>query len=97
MYGGTIRSNTSNGSNSFSGGGGGVYIASGGHFTKTPLYSGASSGIIYGSDVDGSLANTSYNSTHGNAVWYYVNEKRRNTTLYGFDTISTENVGLNWD
>jgi hypothetical protein len=73
-------------------GGGGVFIASNGYFAKSPLETGGSCGVIYGDDVGEELANT---GGTGKAVYY--NGKVRNTTLGGFDEISTDNVNIGWE
>jgi uncharacterized repeat protein (TIGR02543 family) len=88
MYGGIISGNK--GYNV----GGGVYIESGGHFTKTGLSAGQTSGVIYGSDVGTELANSANN---GKAAYFANNSKQRNTTLGGYDVISTENVNVGWE
>jgi uncharacterized repeat protein (TIGR02543 family) len=71
MSGGTISGNTSS---SASSSGGGVYVRSG-SFTKE------SGGIIYGSDADSALKNTTSNGgAYGHAVYAYESSKKRNTT-----------------
>jgi hypothetical protein len=90
MHGGTISNNKAYL-------GGGVCIASGGYFAKTPLQAGEPSGIIYGSDGAEGLANTAQGDNRGHAVYYEPNNKKRNTTLGGFDEISTDNVNINWE
>ncbi|GAB6391118.1 MAG: fibronectin type III domain-containing protein [Treponematales bacterium] len=88
MYGGVITGNTAYY-------GGGVYIANGGHFTKTHPAGSETSGIIYGNDVDAVLANSC--KYDGKAVYYSNGGKKRNTTLGGFDEISTENLSIGWE
>lgn len=78
--------------------GGGVYIDSGGSFVKTPLSPGGPSGVIYGNDGAEGLANTA-GQGNGHAVFYDASGggKKRDTTLGGFDEISTDNVNIGWD
>jgi len=101
MYGGIIYANKASGNNP--GKGAGVFIASGGHFTKTPLSSGIPCGIIYGRDAAAELANKTADVIYGkdgngDAVFYSAStNKQRNTTIGGFDVISTENINLGWE
>jgi uncharacterized repeat protein (TIGR02543 family) len=95
MHGGTISANTAL---VYDGRGGGVYIESGGYFAKTPLMAGEPSGIIYGNDVNTEFANIADYDACGHAVYYNTdNGKKRNTTLGGFDVISTENMNIGWE
>jgi hypothetical protein len=93
MHGGTISGNT------VPIWGGGIFVNNGGRFIKTSLNPGGTSGIIYGSDVGDDLANTSTgnNGTIGAAVYYDGSNKKRNTTLGGYDEISTDNVNIGWE
>jgi len=101
MYGGIIYANKAAGNNP--GKGAGIFIASGGHFTKTPLSSGIPCGIIYGRDAAAELANRTADGIYGkdgngDAVFYSGStNKQRNTTIGGFDVISTENINLGWE
>jgi uncharacterized repeat protein (TIGR02543 family) len=76
MSGGTISGNTATGYFSNPEGGGGVYIGSGGTFTKQ------SGGTIYGSNTDIALKNTAvYGDSYGHAVYVDISPaKKRNTT-----------------
>jgi hypothetical protein len=94
MHGGTISANSVNDRYSH---GGGVYITSGGYFAKTPLTSGEQSGVIYGNDRGAELANLVHSGYEGHAVYYASGEKKRDTTLGGFDEISTDNVNIGWE
>jgi hypothetical protein len=97
MQGGTISNNTAS-----AGRGGGVYVDSGGAFTKADADDG-DSGIIYGSlKADGStaedagLGNTA--SAGGHAVYYGSGPKTRNATLGAGDDISTTDTSSPpWD
>jgi hypothetical protein len=93
MLGGIISGNTSN----YNYGGGVCVFSSAGHFTKRSLSSGGSSGIIYGSGAGTELANTAADNAYGHAVYFATGGKKRNTTLGGFDEISTENVNIGWE
>jgi hypothetical protein len=98
MYGGTISGNkVPYGYYSGSGFGGGILVAEGGRFSKTSLNPGGTSGIIYGTDVGTELANTAYRRGMGDAVYYSGGGKKRDTTLGGFDEISTDNVNIGWE
>jgi hypothetical protein len=92
MYGGIISNNKAS---AYAGLGGGINIETGGHFVKTSLSGGGTSGIIYGNDVGAELANTMTDSRFpAHAISWYGVHKIRSSTVNAYTQISTENVNL---
>jgi uncharacterized repeat protein (TIGR02543 family) len=90
MHGGLIKDNQAR---HF---GGGVAInGNNSQFTKAPKNPGETSGVIYGSSAGTGLQNTAEN---GAAVFKNISpNKARNSTLGGFDVISTSNMIVGWE
>jgi hypothetical protein len=104
MSGGVISGNSSGGGIDY-GGGGGVFVFVYGNSINSDSFS-KTGGIIYGSDADGSLANTtSSGNTYGHAVrqqndrdyaispFFY---RYRDITLNAGDNLSTSS-NTDWD
>jgi hypothetical protein len=92
MHGGIIKNNAG----SY---GGAVYVKDGGHFTKAGIPAGEPSGIIYGENVGKELANKGSGAVvfYNSGLWDHEAQKQRNTTLGGFDEISTDNLNAGWE
>ena len=92
MYGGVISKNTAftGGLGSYSGGG--IFVVNGSSFSKRAILGSGSSGIIYGGTGDN--ANLADNGSAIYRNWGSLNQ--RNTTLGGYDEISTGN-DVGWE
>jgi hypothetical protein len=101
MNGGVISGNkqTEISSSQWVVGGGGVYVGTGGSFTKTPASGSTTSGIIYGAVAPGTLNNIAMGRKYngGDAVLAYNISKHRNITLGQYDEISTLSPNVGWE
>ena len=92
MSGGIISKNTANG---FRSTGGGVYVENGSSFIKRSTFGNSSSGVIYGGAGDNgnyTLSGWNENRKSGHTVYRnWGSLRQRNTTLGGYDEISTGN------
>ncbi|MDR0909794.1 MAG: InlB B-repeat-containing protein [Spirochaetaceae bacterium] len=81
--------------------GGGIYVEYQGHFVKAPISPGESCGVIYGQGAGSPNANTTGSNTasviYMAGQYYYSTPYKRNTTLSGFDEISSENINAGWE